>query len=189
MNESVVFTDNIFRPLFTHFVGLSSPTHSLFIQKAVFFGKRQIALHYMIRAGSICRELATLLPHGSVILTWSISVSSYMFLWAHNGPDISIYRTGANGVRSCLAAKPISTSWRASLFSFDHFPLCFLCINLPISSLNGDGATFFTVERETAAPTYLVQKIASLLTAINTLSLVSINKSQNQTIFSNFSQP
>ena len=34
MNESVVFTDNIFRPLFIHFVGLSSPTHSLFIQEA-----------------------------------------------------------------------------------------------------------------------------------------------------------
>ena len=30
-------TDNIFRPLFIHFVGLSSPKHSLFIQKNRFF--------------------------------------------------------------------------------------------------------------------------------------------------------
>ena len=50
----------------------------------------------------------------------------------------------------------------------------------PFVYLPGTNGTTFT---------YLVQKIASLLTAINTLSLVSINKSQNQTIFSNFSQP
>ena len=31
------FIDNIFRPLCSHFVGLSSPTHSLFIQKKRFF--------------------------------------------------------------------------------------------------------------------------------------------------------
>lgn len=54
------------------------------------------------QAFSICRELATLLPHGSVIVMWSISVSPYIFPWAHNGPDIFIYRTGANGVRSAL---------------------------------------------------------------------------------------
>ena len=33
----VVFIDNIFRPLCNHFVGLSSPTLSLFIQKKSFF--------------------------------------------------------------------------------------------------------------------------------------------------------
>ena len=37
MNENVVFIDNIFRPLCSHFVGLSSPTHSLLIQKKGFF--------------------------------------------------------------------------------------------------------------------------------------------------------
>ena len=78
--------------LCSHFVGLFSPTRSLFIEKKRLFGKRQITWHYMIRAGTICRELATLLPHGSVIVIWSISVSSYICPWAHNGPDISIYR-------------------------------------------------------------------------------------------------
>ena len=33
------FIDNIFRPLCSHFVGLSSPTHSLFIQKKSFFAQ------------------------------------------------------------------------------------------------------------------------------------------------------
>ena len=71
-------------------------------------------------------------------------VSSHIFPSAHNGSDISIYRTGADGVRSCLATKPISTSKRASAFSFDPFSLRYLCLNLPISSLNGDCETFFT---------------------------------------------
>ena len=84
--------------------------HSLFNQKKSFFGKRQITWHYESQAGSICRELATLLPHGWVIVMWLISVSSFIFPWAHNGPDISIYRTGADGVSSCLAIKPMSTS-------------------------------------------------------------------------------
>ena len=101
MNENVVFIDNIFHPFCSHFVGSSSPTHSLFNQKKSFFGKRQITWHYVSRACSICRERTTLLPHGSVIVMWSISVSSFIFPWAHNGPDISIYRTGADGVSSC----------------------------------------------------------------------------------------
>ena len=33
MNENVVFIDNIFLPFCSHFVGSSSPTHSLFNQK------------------------------------------------------------------------------------------------------------------------------------------------------------
>ena len=97
------FIENIFRPLCSHFVRLSSPTHSLFNQKKSSFGKRQVTWHYESQAGSICRELATLLPHGWVIVMWLISVSSFIFPWAHNGPDISIYRTGADGVSSCLA--------------------------------------------------------------------------------------
>ena len=48
-------------------------------------------------------------------------VSSHIFPWAHTGPYISIYRTGADGVRSCLATKPISTSYRSFAFSFDNF--------------------------------------------------------------------
>ena len=99
--------------------------------------------HYMSRAGSICRELGTLYPHGSLIVMLS-SFVIHIFPWAHTGPDISIYRTGADGVRSCLATKPISTSYRAFAFSFDQFFLRFLCLNLPISFLNGDCATFFT---------------------------------------------
>ena len=74
----------------------------------------------MSRAGSICRELGTLYPHGSLIVMLS-SFVIHIFPWAHTGPDISIYRTGADGVRSCLATKPISTSYRAFAFSFDHF--------------------------------------------------------------------
>ena len=38
-------------------------------------------------------------------LLWFDLVSSYIFPWAHNGPGISIYRTGIDSVRSCLATK------------------------------------------------------------------------------------
>ena len=52
---------------------------------------------------------ATLLPHGFLIVIWSQFRHIYfhepiMFL-----ADTSIYRTGADGVRSCLATKPKST--------------------------------------------------------------------------------
>ena len=52
--------------------------------------------------------IATLLPHGSLIVIWSQFRNIY-FPWAHNVPDISIFRTRADGVRSRLATKPIST--------------------------------------------------------------------------------
>ena len=81
------------------------PKEKLFWQETNY-----LTLYCISWAGSICRELSTLLPHGSVIVMWSITVSSFIFPWAHNGPDISIYRTGANGVRGCLATKPINTS-------------------------------------------------------------------------------
>ena len=84
----------------------------------------------MSRAGSICRELGTLYPHGSLIVMLS-SFVIHIFSWAHTGPDISIYRTGADGVRSCLATKPISTSYRAFAFSFDRF---FFAVSLLKSS-------------------------------------------------------
>ena len=51
------FIENIFRPLCSHFVRLSSPTHSLFTQKKSFYGKRQITWHYISRAGSIVENL------------------------------------------------------------------------------------------------------------------------------------
>ena len=87
--------------------------HALIVHpKEKFFWQETnyLTLYCISRAGSICRELATLLPHGSVIVMWSITVSWFIFPWAHNGPDISIQRTGADGVRSCLATKPIRTS-------------------------------------------------------------------------------
>ena len=144
----MIVIDNIFCPSrCSHFVGLSS-SPTLIVHptgKVFFFFKVTGWLHdYMSRAGSICRELGTLYPHGSLIVMWS-SFIIYIFPWAHTGPDIPMYRTGTDGVRSCLATKPISTSYRAFAFSFDHFFfLLSLCLNLPISFLNGDCVTFFT---------------------------------------------
>ena len=81
MNENVVFIDNIFRSLCSHFVGLSSPTHSFVHPKEKFFWQETnyLTLYCISWAGSICRELATLLPHGSIIVMWSITVSSLYF--------------------------------------------------------------------------------------------------------------
>ena len=89
-----------------------------------------------------------------------ISVSSYIFPWAHHCPDISIHRTRdrsrVDGVRSCLAKEPISRSQRVSAFSFDHFLLRYLCLNLPVSSLNRDSATmFYRGEGNYNSPFYL----------------------------------
>ena len=47
-----------------------------------------------------------------------LSLFSWVKVYEYNN---SIYRTGADSVRSCLATKPISTSWRAFALSFDHF--------------------------------------------------------------------
>ena len=55
------------------------------------------------------RFTATLLPHGSLIVIWS----PFRHIYFHEPTiflaETSIYRTGADGVRSCLATKPIST--------------------------------------------------------------------------------
>ena len=143
----MIVVDNIFCPSRrSHFVGLSSsPTLIVHPMGKVFFLSNALITwwHYMSRAGSICRELGTLYPHGSLIVMWS-SFVIYIFPWSHTDPDIPMYRERSRWCPQLPSKKPISTFYRAFAFSFDHFFLLCLCLNLPISFLNGDCATFFT---------------------------------------------
>ena len=143
----MIVIGNIFCPSrCSHFVGLSSsPTLIVHPTGKVFFKVTGWLHDDIIWAGLVqfVENLARCTLMDRLLLC--DLVSSYIFPWAHTGPDISIYRTGVDGVRSCLATKPISTSYRAFAFSFDHFFFSrYLCLNLPISFLNGDCVTFFT---------------------------------------------
>ena len=99
--------------------------------------------HYMSRAGSICRELGTLYPHGSLIVMWSsfviyISMSPYR-AWYFYISDRSRWFPQLPSNKTDKYLLPL---YRVLIWSF--FFLRYLCLNLPISFLNGDCATFFT---------------------------------------------
>ena len=83
--QHIPFSLQPFRRLVLPHALIVHPKEKLFWQETNY-----LTLYCISWAGSICRELATLLPHGSVIAMWSITVSSFIFPWAHNGPDISI---------------------------------------------------------------------------------------------------
>ena len=114
MNENVVFIDNIFRSLCSHFVGLSSPTHSLFIQKKSFFGKRQITWHYTVLAGLV--QFVENFPRCSLMdrLLWC-DRSQFRHLYFHEPIMVLIFLySGQEPMVSAVA----SSIGRTELFPF-----------------------------------------------------------------------
>ena len=115
----------------------------------------------------------TLNENGWFNLSRTCHVASSWIIWWITR-HIPIHLTGADGVRSCRATKPISSYRRASAFSFDHFSLRYRCLILPISSLNGDGATFSTVEGEiTTAPSIFLRTPVNALRSGRQIDTIS----------------